>query len=65
MAVQTRYAQIRVKSINFTEKEALAIYFYDMTHHIESLNLDRDDNEEQDRDINKMISLQTIVSKEL
>ena len=32
----TKYLQIRVKSIKFLEKEAVAVYFYDMTHHIES-----------------------------
>ena len=29
--------QIRVKSINFQDKSAIAIYFYDMTHHLASL----------------------------
>ena len=32
----SKYLQIRVKSIKFLEKEAVAVYFYDMTHHIES-----------------------------
>lgn len=31
-----KYVQIRVKSIKFHEKSAIAIYFYDVTHHIES-----------------------------
>ena len=35
-----KYTQIRVKSIEFCEKKATAIYFYDMTNHIESLQLE-------------------------
>ena len=34
----TKFTQIRVKTIKFLEKDAIAIYFYDMTHHVESLN---------------------------
>ena len=26
-----------MKSIDFLEKQAIAVYFYDMTHHVESL----------------------------
>ena len=37
----TKFSQIRVKSIKFLEKEAIAIYFYDMTHHIEALSLEK------------------------
>ena len=33
---QSKAFQIRVKSIRFQEHEAIAIYFYDVTHHIES-----------------------------
>ena len=32
-----KFTQIRVRSIEFLEKAATAIYFYDMTHQIESL----------------------------
>ena len=32
----TKYTQIRVKSIEFLDKSAVAIYFYDLTHHIEA-----------------------------
>ena len=32
----TKFTQIRVKSINFLDKSAFAIYFYDITHHIEA-----------------------------
>ena len=35
-----KFTQIRVKSIQFMEQKATAIYFYDMTHHIESLKLE-------------------------
>jgi len=31
-----------VKSINFLNKSAVAIYFYDMTHHLESLKSESD-----------------------
>ena len=36
----TKFSQIRVKSINFLEENAVAVYFYDMTHHIEALSLE-------------------------
>lgn len=36
----TKFTQIRVKSIKFLETDAIAIYFYDMTYHIESQNLE-------------------------
>ena len=36
---QIKYQQIRVKSINFLEQPATAIYFYDMTQHLVSLEL--------------------------
>ena len=32
-----KYVQIRVKSLRFMDKEAIAIYFYNITHQIESL----------------------------
>ena len=34
-----KFIQIRVRSISYHEVDAVAIYFYDMTHHIESLKL--------------------------
>ena len=37
----TKYTQIRVKSINFLDKSAVAIYFYDITHHIEALLMEK------------------------
>ena len=40
LAKQTKFIQIRVKSIFFFGQSATAIYFYDMTHHMESLKLD-------------------------
>lgn len=39
---KSKYAQIRVKSIKFQETEATAIYFYDFTHHMESLKLEKE-----------------------
>ena len=33
----SKFYQVRVKSIKFHEMDAIAIYFYDVTHHIESL----------------------------
>ena len=35
-----KFAQIRVKSIEFLQTQATAIYFYDMTHHFDQLNLE-------------------------
>lgn len=32
-----KYYQLRVKSTAFLEKPAIAIYFYNVTHHIESI----------------------------
>lgn len=32
-----KYVQIRVKSLRFMDQEATAIYFYNITHQIESL----------------------------
>jgi len=34
-----KFIQIRVKSIDFHEIDAIAIYFYDVTHHVESQRL--------------------------
>ena len=31
------YTQIRVKSIQFIDEQAIAIYFYDITHQVEAL----------------------------
>lgn len=36
---EVKFVQIRVKSVKHREKDAVTIYFYDVTHHIESLNL--------------------------
>ena len=36
-----RYYQIRVKSIDFLQKSGIAVYFYDMTSYINSLELSR------------------------
>ena len=37
--VQTKYSQIRVKSINYLDSSAVAVYFYDFTQHIKSQQL--------------------------
>lgn len=34
---KNKFTQIRVKSIDFMEESATAIYFYDMTHYVEAL----------------------------
>ena len=34
-----RYVQIRVKSIDFHDEEATAIYLYDVSHNIDSVKL--------------------------
>ena len=36
-----KYMQIRVKSINFMEELATSIYFYDVTHQIETFQLEK------------------------
>ena len=38
----TKFTQIRVKSINFLGKVAIAIYFYDISHHLENMKLERE-----------------------
>ena len=35
----SKFMQIRVKSIDFLEERATAIYFYDMTDHVQSMRL--------------------------
>ena len=37
---KNKFTQIRVKSIDFMDKSATALYFYDMTHHVDSLRLE-------------------------
>lgn len=39
---KSRFTQIRVKSIEFLDKTATAVYFYDMTHHMESFKLENE-----------------------
>ena len=34
-----KFIQIRVNSIEFHELDAIAVYFYDVTHHVESQKL--------------------------
>ena len=59
----TKYFQLRVKSIDFLEVQAIAIYLYDVTHHIQSLKLL---NEMQDHKMRhkKIANSQTILSHE-
>ena len=57
----TKFSQIRVKSINFLEQDAIAIYFYDMTHHIEALSLEKK-VQEQRRE--STVNQQVCISKE-
>ena len=38
---KSKYYQVRVKSITFHEQAAVAIYFYNVTHHMESLKLSK------------------------
>ena len=37
--IKERYFQIRVKSIEFLGKPATAVYFYDLTSHVKSIQL--------------------------
>ena len=46
---ENRYTQIRVKSIDFLEMSATAIYFYDMTHYFETLKLEGEVQEQKNR----------------
>lgn len=36
---KNRFKQVRVKSIEFEEEFAIAVYFYDFSHHMESMKL--------------------------
>jgi len=38
--IKTKYSQIRVKRIEFLGEQATALYFYDFTHHVQSLKLE-------------------------
>ncbi len=38
--IKIKYYQIRVKSIEFLAEQATAIYFYDFTHHMQSVKLE-------------------------
>ena len=38
--IKIKYYQIRVKSIEFLSEQATAIYFYDFTHHMQSVKLE-------------------------
>ena len=44
-----KYVQIRVKSLQFIEKQSISIYFYDVTHHIESMNQEKKIIESENR----------------
>ena len=45
MLVTKKFVQIRVKSIEFIDTKAVAIYFYDVTHNIESFKeINKTDN---------------------
>ena len=45
MLVTKKFVQIRVKSIEFIDTKAVAIYFYDVTHNIESFKeMNKTDN---------------------
>ena len=44
-----KFIQIRVKSIEFHETDAIAIYFYDVTHHVESIKLTSEVKEHKSR----------------
>ena len=58
-----KYQQIRVKSIEFLGQKAFAVYFYDFTHHLESLKLDL--KYKTKRNENKqMVKGQTMISQE-
>ena len=41
--------QIRVKSLEFIEQQAISIYFYDVTHHIDSMHLEKKIIEQENR----------------
>lgn len=58
-----KFTQIRVKSIEFLEQKATAIYFYDMTHHIESLELESKVLEQKNRN-ESIVSYQMTISHE-
>ena len=45
----SKFMQIRVKSIDFLEEKATAIYFYDMTDHVQSMKLESEVLEQKNR----------------
>ena len=51
-----KFIQIRVRSISYHEVDAVAIYFYDMTHHIESLKLYQSPDAQNDTDHHEKIA---------
>ena len=61
--IVTKFTQIRVNSMEFIGKEAIAIYFYDMTHHLESLKLESDLLEKKNRSHTNHIN-ETALSQE-
>ena len=48
-AKKRRFTQVRVKTINFKDEQAHAIFLYDMTHHVESLKLETELVKQQER----------------
>ena len=44
-----KYVQIRVKSLEFIEQESISVYFYDVTHHIETMNQEKKIIEQENR----------------
>ena len=59
--VVTKFMQVRVKSIKFMEVDAIAIYFYDVTHHFESLKIESEVKEHKHR-YAKIANSQSILS---
>lgn len=58
----TKFMQVRVKSVKFLEVDAIAIYFYDVTHHVESkFKLEKDVTDQKPPRFEKSTNLQTIL----
>lgn len=53
-------SQIRVKSVQHADGKAIAVYFYDFTHHMKTISLEREVIEEKERNQNLRRSQVTV-----
>jgi len=58
-----KYTQIRVKSLEFMDSSAIAVYFYDMTHHVEQIRLESEIIERENRHL-ALLNFQMVTTLE-